>query len=363
MKIFIRGLSFTLLLVVAACSKSPVHDVRTDPQPVIVAKVTTADAGKNVFTGIVTARVQSDLGFRVSGKVTERFIDIGQTVRKGQPLLKLDPTDLSLSTSGQKASVAAAKAVQIQADADLARLEGLVEQGAISAQTYDLAKAAAATAKAKLAEAEAGASVTSNAERYATLFSDVDGVVVATLAEPGQVVQAGQAVIKLAKNGPREAAINLPETIRPAIGSIGQAMLYGDSGKPSSAKLRELADSADATTRTFSARYILQGSAADAPLGSTVSISLAHKASASLVVPLGALHDAGQGTGVWIFNRQASNVHFQKVKIANITDDQAVIASGLQLGDVVIALGAHLLHENEVVRVIDNKLDNKLGAL
>ena len=359
MSILLRGATFTLLLAVVACSKPPVHDVRTDPQPVIVTKVTNGDAGENVFTGIVTARVQSDLGFRIGGKVTERFVDVGQSVKKGQPLLKLDPTDLSLSTSGLKASVAAAKAIQVQADADLARLEGLVEQGAVSAQTYDLAKAAAATAKAKLAEAEAAANVTSNAERYALLIADVDGVIVATLAEPGQVVQAGQVVIKIAKNGPREAAINLPETIRPSIGSVGQAMLYGDNGKSSPAKLREIADSADPATRTFSAKYILQGSTADAPLGSTITISFSHKASTSLAVPLGALYDPGQGTGVWVFNRPASNVHFKNVKVASLTDDQAIITNGLQPGDEIIALGAHLLHENEIVHV----LDNKLGAL
>ncbi|MDI1309624.1 MAG: efflux RND transporter periplasmic adaptor subunit [Methylotenera sp.] len=361
MSSLLKGASFTLLLAVAACSKSPAHDVRTDPQPVIIAKVMAGDAGKNVFTGIVTARVQSDLGFRIGGKVTERFVDIGQAVKKGQPLLKLDPTDLNLSTTGLKASVAAAKAIQVQADADLSRLEGLVEQGAISAQRYDLAKAAAATARAKLTEAEAAESMTSNAERYALLIADTDGVVVTTMAEPGQVVQAGQVVIKLAKNGPREAAINLPETIRPSIGSIGQAILYGDNGKSSPAKLRELSDSADPATRTFSAKYILQGSAADAPLGSTISISFSHKANTSVVVPLGALYDPGQGQGpgVWVFNRPTSNVHFNKVKVASLTDDQAIITNGVHPGDEVIALGAHLLHENEVVRV----LEDTLGAL
>lgn len=356
MSIIFKGASFTIFLAVVACSKPPVHDVRTDPPPVIVTKVTNGDTGKNVFTGIVTARVQSDLGFRVGGKVTERLVDVGQSVKKGQLLLKLDPTDLILSTSGLKASVAAAKVIQLQTYADLARLEGLVEQGAVSAQTYDSAKAAAATAKARLAEAEATASVTYNSERYANLLADIDGVVVATLAEPGQVVQAGQVVIKIAKNGPREAAINLPEIIRPSIGSVGQAMLYGDNGKSSPAKLREIADSADPATRTFSAKYILQGSAANAPLGSTVTISFLHKTSTALAIPLGALYDPGRGAGVWVFNRPDSKVHFKKVKVASLTDDQAMITNGLQPGDEVIALGAHLLHENEVVRVLDNKL-------
>lgn len=351
--------SLSLIMLASACSQSQGHDARLDPQPVVVTKVQPGDGNKKVFTGVITARTQSDLGFRVAGKVTERLVDVGQPVKKGQPLLKLDPADLKLAAASQKAAVAAAKANQIQAEADLARLNGLVEQGAISAQVFDQAKAAADTATAKLAAAVAEANVALNAETYSVLPADVDGVVVATLAEPGQVVEAGQIVVKLAKEGAREAAINLPETIRPTIGSFGLANVYGDDSKSTPARLRELADSADPITRTFSARYVLQGAAAKAPLGSTITISLNGKEDKNLVVPLGALYDAGQGPGVWILDGKKSAVHYRKVAVENITENEALISGGLQPGEDVIALGAHLLHEGETVRVIENRVASK----
>jgi len=344
------------LSLVYGCTKPETHDARVDPQAVIILKALPGSGNQQAFTGVVTARVQSDLGFRVGGKVTERLVDVGQVVRKGQPLMKIDPIDLNLATTSQRAAVAAAKANQVQAAADLARLDGLVEQGAISAQAFDLAKATADTAKARLAAAEAEANVALNAGNYAVLFADVDGVVVTTLAEPGQVVTAGQIVVKLAKEGPREAAINLPEVIRPTIGSDAKATLYGTNSNASPAKLRELSDSADPLTRTFSARYVLQGQAAKAPLGSTITVRLEGKEDGKIVVPLGALYDSGQGTGVWVFNIKTSAVNFRKVEVDSIAEESASISNGLSQGEQIIALGAHLLHEGEVVRPVESRL-------
>lgn len=354
--LFKLTVGMAVLSLAYGCTKPEAHDARVDPQAVIVVKALPSSGNQQAFTGVVTARVQSDLGFRVGGKITERLVDVGQMVKKGQPLLKLDPIDLNLATTSQRAAVAAAKASQIQAAADLARLDGLVEQGAISAQAYDLAKATADTAKARLAAAEAEANVALNAGNYAVLFADVDGVVVSTLAEPGQVVSAGQIVIRLAKEGAREAAINLPEIIRPSIGSEAKASLYGNSKDTSPAKLRELSDSADPLTRTFAARYVLQGLAAKAPLGSTITVRLEGKDDGKIVVPLGALYDSGQGTGVWIYNSKTSAVSFRKVEVESIAEESASISNGLSQGEEIIALGAHLLHEGEVVRPVESRL-------
>src|SRR5204862_6330171 len=182
---------------------------------------------------------------------------------------------------------------------------------------YEQAKAALDTAEAQLAGAEADARVAENEAAYSVLVADADGTVIETLGEPGQVVSAGQIVVRLAQAGPREALVALPETIRPAIGSVAEASVYGAAdGRRYAAHLRQLSDSADAQTRTYEARYVLTGEDAAAPLGATVTIRLASQASQREVqVPLGAVLDDGRKTGVWVLDRATSTVRFRPVKL------------------------------------------------
>jgi RND family efflux transporter MFP subunit len=314
-----------------------------------------ADAGQRTFTGVVVARVQSDLGFRVAGKITERLVDVGQHVRQGQSLMRLDPSDLSLGVAAQTGAVESALARSVRADADLARLGGLLEQGAISAQEHDQFVAEARSARAQLAVAKAQVELARNADRYGLLIAGVDGIVVATKAEPGQVVAAGQTVIQLASDGPREAAVNLPETLRPELGSVGQTALYGETTNVSPALLRELSGAADPDTRTFTARYVLQGAAEQAPLGATITVRLPSYAKADgIVVPLGALCDRGQGPGVWVIvSGQKNTVTWHAVTIARLGEESATLSAGLKAGERVVALGTHLLHEGLEVQIAD----------
>jgi RND family efflux transporter MFP subunit len=338
----------------AGCKTQQHQDPRTLPELVRTATVRSARQNNRSYAGVVTARVQSDLGFRVPGKVTKRLVDVGQAVRAGQPLMRIDVTDYAHAITTQNQNVEAAKARAEQAAADEARYRGLVSTGAVSASTYDQVKAAADAAKAQLAAVEAQAQVAKDEGDYSLLVADSDGIVVETLAEPGQVVAAGQAVVKLAHAGPREAAVYLPETIRPALGSVARASLYGESGS-FGARLRQLSDAADPATRTFEARYILQGAAANAPLGSTVDIELSEPDKRALEVPIGALTDRGKGPGVWIFNDRSSTVSFHQVKVVRLEAEDAILAGGVQPGERIIALGAHLLSEGQRVRVEDQR--------
>jgi multidrug efflux pump subunit AcrA (membrane-fusion protein) len=208
-----------LMASVSGCKTKEQEDRRTLPDFVRVATVSTAEPGDRAYTGVVTARIQSDLGFRVPGKVTKRFVDVGQTVRAGDPLMRIDVTDYALVIRTQTENVEAAQSKAVQAAADEARYRGLVNTGAGSASAYDQVKAATDAAKAQLAAVEAQAQVAKDEADYSFLVADADGTVIATLAEPGQAVPAGQTVVKLAHTGPREAAVNLPETVRPALGS------------------------------------------------------------------------------------------------------------------------------------------------
>jgi RND family efflux transporter MFP subunit len=342
-----------LPFILAACTDATsTTDPRTQVPLVRVEAVEAAVQAKRSFTGIVAARVQSGLGFRVPGKVLERLVDTGQTVQRGQPLMRIDPTDLRLATRAHEEVVAAAKARARQTAEDEARYRDLVST-AVSASAYDKVKAAADSARAELKAAQARADVARNETGYAVLLADADGVVVETLAEPGQVVGAGQVVVRVAHAGRREAVIELPETLRPAIGSTGRARLYG-SGLTGAAKLRQLSDAANPQTRTFEARYVLEDRLADAPLGSTVSIEIPNGRSApALQVPIGAIFDPGKGPGVWLVEGDVPQVTWRAVQVAGLSEDAAFIAGGLAAGDHVVVLGAHLLHEGEPVRQAD----------
>jgi RND family efflux transporter MFP subunit len=281
--------------------------------------------------------VQSDIGFRVSGKVVQRLVDVGQTVHRGQPLMRIDPTDFELNLAGLKAKAD-------QATADEARYRNLVAAGAVSASAYDQTKANAEAAQAQMRIAR-------NEAAYSVIVADADGVVVQTLAEPQQVVAAGQTVVKLAHAGPREATVNLPETLRPALGSEASAVVFGTAGE-APAKLRQMSDSADPVTRTFEARYVLGGSAAQAPLGATVSVRLTEQTGggSGVTLPVGALADQGQGAGVFVVDTTTSSVRFQPVRIVSLGADTAVVDGALPSGTIVVALGANLLRNGEKVR-------------
>src|SRR6266581_4327138 len=312
-----------LPFVLAACSDaaSSLSDPRTQPPLVRTEAVERSVQSERAFTGIVAARVQSDLGFRVPGKVLERLVNTGQTVKRGQTLMRIDPTDLTLAVRAHDEAVVAARARARQTADDELRYRDLVAGGAVSASAYDKVKADAEAARAQLNVAEAQAGVARNETGYAVLLADADGVVVETLAEPGQVVSAGQVVVRLAHAGRREAVIELPETLRPAIGSTGRATLYG-SGQTGSAKLRQVSDGRSAH---------------------------------ALRVPMGAIFDPGKGPGVWLVQGETLRVTWRAVQIAGLSGEAASVVGNLEAGDRVVALGAHLLHEGEHVRLAQSE--------
>jgi RND family efflux transporter MFP subunit len=355
-------LTFVGLLGVAAAAaffllsetterKAEAADPRTVAPLVRVAEAKTTGTAERSFTGNVASRVQSNLGFRVPGKIVERLVDAGQQVKAGQPLMRIDETDLQLALTAKRNTVIAARAVLIQVQADEKRYAALVKNGlAATPQRYEQAKAALDTASAQLAAAEADAKVAENAATYTVLLADSDGTVVATLGDPGQVVAAGQTVVQLAQAGPREAVVWLPETLRPDIGSEAQASVYGGDGLSGKARLRQISDAADPQTRTYEARYVLDGAAASAPLGSTVTIKIldAHRQS-EVAVPVGSILDDGSRTGVWVVNGATSTVKFTPVEIKRISEETAFI-TGIGIGEKVVALGAHLLENGTSVR-------------
>ncbi|MHA3082240.1 efflux RND transporter periplasmic adaptor subunit [Acinetobacter sp. ANC 5383] len=364
-----RLIPFTAICIfpffLLGCAENKQSDPRTSAPLVRVATVQdeiTSDS--RAFTGTIGARVESNLGFRVSGKVIKRFVEAGQTVKRGQLLMRIDPVDLELAAKAQQEAVDAARARAEQAEKDEVRYRDLSGSGAVSASAYDQIKAAADTARAQLNSAQAQAKVALNASHYADLIADGDGTIMETLVEPGQVVSAGQTVIRLAHSGQREAIIQLPETLRPAIGAIGQATLFGKENISVPAKLRQLSNTADQLTRTFEARFVLEGDLANAPLGSTVTVRIANQTQSSqhfLQVPVGSLIDKGNGAGVWVINVKTQKVTWRPVVVKQLDDEYAYVTGNIQSGDRIVALGAHLLREGELVRIASQASHPSVG--
>lgn len=347
----VAGAAAFFLILETPPREAEAADPRTASPLVIVAEATKNKMAERSFTGTVASRVQSNLGFRVPGKIVQRMVDAGQQAKQGQPLMRIDETDLQLALTAKRNAVIAAQAVLFQAQADEKRYAALVKNGsAATPQRYEQAKAALDTASAQLAAAEADAEVAENAAAYTVLLADSDGTVVNTLGDPGQVVSAGQTVVQLALTGPREAVVWLPETLRPRVGSEAKASVYGGDGLTGKARLRQISDAADPQTRTYEARYVLDGAAASVPLGSTVTIKIADADRQSEVaIPVGAILDDGSRTGVWVFDSGTSTVKFTPVEIKQIGEETAFV-TGIDIGEQVVALGAHLLQNGAVVR-------------
>lgn len=308
------------------------------------------------FTGVIHARTESDLGFRVPGKIIEKLVKDGDHVKRGQALMRLDPTDLQLAATSAREAVAAARAQNTRNLADERRLRKLVAMQAVSVQEYDQAKSSADATTAQLNSAVAYSAQLENQVGYAVLKAEADGVIMETPADVGQVVGAGTVVIRLAHDGAREAVVNLPEGEAMAK-STAVANLYADPGQTFPAQLRELSAMADPLTRTYQARYTLSGAGEDAPLGATVTVHLGGEnanAKPLYEIPIGALYDGGAGTSVWVVkkNPDTSIVSRRSVEVAKLGSETALISKGLKPGEHILALGVHLVKEGEQVKTL-----------
>lgn len=331
-------------LALAACGEKtpPPPTVPVGPKLVIAQKVGAGDtASEDRYSGEVRARHESTLGFRVGGKIVERLVDAGARVRAGQPLARLDPADAQLTA-------AQAEANRALAAAELRRTQDLKAKNFISQAALD-AKETAATAAA----AQAG--LAKNQAAYTTLTADAAGVVAAVLAEPGQVVAAGQGVFRLARDGEREVSIAIPES-RVATKKVGAGatvtLWAGEQGKAYQGVLRELSPVADAATRTFAARVSIADADPAVALGMTATVTFAREGGPRIVVPLAAIMQQGSQAAVWVIGKD-DTVTQRPVEVERYADGGAVLASGLNVGERIVAAGAFRLTAGEKVRIAE----------
>jgi RND family efflux transporter MFP subunit len=327
-------------LALAACGeKAPTADAAGSALKLVTTlKVSRGDTpGERRYSGEIRARHESLLGFRVAGKMTERLVDAGARVKAGDVLARLDATDARLSASQAEANAALASA-------DLKRAQELREKNFVSQAALD-ARVNAARA------AEAQAQLTRNQAAYTTLVADAPGVIAAILAEPGQVLSAGQGVVRLARDGEREVAIALPETELRTVKAGGTAVirLWAD-GKTYRGRVREIAPAADPATRTFAARISIANAELALPIGLSATVSFPTSADSVFLVPLAAVYQNNGKPAVWVVGKDET-VELREVVVVRYADEGALVSAGLNEGETIVAAGAFKLSPGEKVRI------------
>lgn len=350
--ITVAALLTASLLALAGCGKKaePAPEVR----PVRLMQLSPHN-GKTAleFSGDVRPRVESRLGFRVGGKIAARLVDVGAMVGKGQPLARLDPTDLSLAEAGSRAQFEAARTDRDLAASDLKRYNDLFAKGFISAAEQHRRQANYDAAESRLRQAQAGLRSQSNQTGYAVLHADADGVVTAIDAEVGQVVTPGQPVVRVAQTAEKEVAIGLPEDQVDLLRGITDVSIHtwADPQRALPGRVREIAAAADPVTRTYATRVTVPNPPADLKLGMTAVVTFMRTgATPAIRVPLTALLQEQGRNQVWIYDAAAGTVKPVPVTLGEAMGNEVEVRQGLAPGQTIVTAGVHLLRAGQKVR-------------
>jgi membrane fusion protein, multidrug efflux system len=343
-----------LAVLMAGCKSEAVSQDEA-VRPVKVATVVSAQRDRTfTYSGVVRPRVESNIGFRVAGKVVERLVNVGDRIEVGQVIARLDDTDLTLAEQSAKAAVAAARSRRDVASDNLDRAKILLPKEIISQAAYDTRRNELDAAAAALESAEAQLRQAANAVGYAGLRADKAGIVTGVTAEPGQVVGAGQVVVTLAVTGETEIALAVPEQDAGhlLLGQSAKVTLWAGPRLSIGGRIREIAGQADPLSRTYAVRIAVEGAPQDMRLGMTATVALAITDDAApLVVPITALTEADGGTVAFVVDRASKVVRMTAVTVGGVAEDGARIADGLQVGDMVVTAGVQFLRDGMRIRL------------
>lgn len=355
----VRAALLALLALVpaaAGCQRAPAAKPE-EARPVTVLTVAPAEVtATHSFTGVVRARYEADLGFRVPGKVTARFVEVGQRVTAGQKIAALDPADYALAVKSAAAELGAIEAEARSAASELARVERTVAAGAGSRSDLDARRAAAESSRDRVTKAQRELELATNRLAYCTLTADADGLVTGVPVEAGQVVTAGQTVARVARASHREAVVSIPEhRLELAKTGTAEVSLWAAGAARHAVKLRELSPAADPTTRTYQARFALADDVPGVELGMTVTVHLnTGSGGPSFVLPASALVRQESRGAVWVVG-DGGKLALTPVAVARYGQDEVVVTDGLRGGEKVVRAGVNRLHEGLLVRPTEGK--------
>jgi RND family efflux transporter MFP subunit len=344
-----------IVAALAGCKGEAAVEQAEVVRPVKVAIVAAASQGRTLtYSGVVRARIESNIGFRVGGKIVERAVNVGDRVKVGQVIARLDDTDLKLAENSAKAAMASARTRRDVTRDNLERAKPLLEKQFISQASYDIRRNELDAAVAALDTAEAQLRQAANATSYATLKADKAGIVTSVTGEPGQVVSAGQTVIALADAGEIEVAIGVPEQDagRIAVGQRAGITLWAGPTASTEGRIREIAGQADAASRTYGVRVAVSNPPPDMRLGMTATVAMRIDGQdAALLVPLTALTEADSAPVVFVVDVDNKTVRRTPVAVAGTMDEGIRVSRGLKAGDMVVTAGVQFLRDGMRVRL------------
>jgi len=356
-----RGLARRLAILglaaaaVAGCKGEAAIEEKEVVRPVKVATVSAAPQGRTLtYSGVVRPRIESSIGFRVGGKIVERAVNVGDRVKLGQTIARLDDTDLKLAESSARAAVVAARTRSDVTRDNLERAKPLLAKQFISQASYDIRRNEYDAAVSALEAAEAQLRQAANATSYATLKADKAGIVTAVMSEPGQVVSAGQSVAAVAEAGEIEIAVGVPEQDagRLSVGQRAGIALWAGPGNSAEGRIREIAGQADSASRTYAVRVAVGNPPQAMRLGMTATVAIRIDGEgAAMIVPLTALTEAEGKPAVFVVDREKGTVRRTPVTVAGTADAGVRVAGGLSPGDMVVTAGVQFLRDGMRVRL------------
>jgi membrane fusion protein, multidrug efflux system len=343
------------LLLLAGC-KPEAKSSAVLPQPIRVMTVGFAPlTATRSYTGVIKPRVESDLGFRVAGKITERLVDVGRRIKEGDVIARLDATDLKLALEVQEAELRAATSTRDQAAAAQQRYRELLEKGHVSTAALEQRTATADEARQRVEKATRAVATARNQIAYTELKADAAGIIATLPAEVGQVVTAGQTIARVARTGELEVQVAVPEQQLDELRtSKATVELWSNGAFKYDAVLREVSPEADNASRTYQARYTIANADPRVALGMTATVKLAQAGGAVVArLPLPAVMNDGRDPSVFVVDSAGTAIKRTPVEVILFGRDDVVIGGGLVEGQRVVTLGTHQLDETRPVRIVE----------
>ena len=353
--------TFIVTLIVAGAAlggcKEESKPTAEAPQAVRVTTVTFGPmTAARSYTGVVKARVESDLGFRVGGKIVERLVDVGRQVNAGDVIARLDATDFKFNLETQEAELRAAASSREQAVAAEGRYRDLLEKGHVSKASLEQRTAAADEARQRVEKAARAIATAKNQVAYTELKADAAGVVAALSGEAGQVVTSGQTVARVARNGELEVSVAVPEQQLDELSTSKAAIeLWSTGAARYVAVLREVSPEADAASRTYQARFTITNADARVALGMTATVKLSRAKETPVArLPLPAVMNDGRDPTVFVVDANGTKITRTPVEVISYGRDEVIVGRGLAEGQRVVTLGTQLLDDARAVRIVEH---------
>jgi RND family efflux transporter MFP subunit len=347
-------------LLLSACDKPAEPPPPPRPALVVTVGAETTQA-PTVLVGEIRSRFETAQGFRIAGKIVERKVEVGNVVRKGQVLARLDAADAGLTATAAQAEVAAAEAEAALAAAELERQKQLFTRKFIARAALDVHEARTKSAQAHLQQAQSQAAVAGNQSRYTSMVAERDGVVTEIRAEPGQVVEAGEAVVRISVPGAMEVEVAVAESRMQGVkvGTPAEVRLWASRDTVYQGKVREVAPAADSASRTFAVRVAIEPQQ-DEPLaprlGMTAGVRFYHEGNAGFLLPGTAVTEIAGRTVVWVVDAKTHQVHPRTVTAGVFREDGVPVTAGVSPGEQVVVAGLHKLVKGQIVRPVAAKV-------